>query len=50
VREFSFKARRPLFDTAPFSVHGRADSATQFTLWALDANDQVAVHASATIA
>ncbi len=50
VREFTFKARRPLFDTAPFSVHGRADSATQFTLWALDADGHVAVQASATIA
>ncbi|MBL0173031.1 MAG: MaoC family dehydratase N-terminal domain-containing protein [Gemmatimonadaceae bacterium] len=50
VREFTFKARRPLFDTAPFSVHGRADSATHFTLWALDAHGHVAVNASATIA
>ena len=50
VREFTFKARRPLFDTEPFSVHGRADSANQFTLWALDPHGQVAVHASATIA
>jgi 3-methylfumaryl-CoA hydratase len=50
VREFSFKARRPLFDTAPFSVHGRADSANHFTLWALDPHGQVAVSASATIA
>ena len=50
VREFTFKARRPLFDTEPFSVHGRADTANRFTLWALDPHGQVAVHASATIA
>jgi 3-methylfumaryl-CoA hydratase len=50
VREFSFKARRPLFDIAPFSVHGRADRANQFTLWTLYPDGHVAVEASATIA
>ena len=50
VREFSFKARRPLFDTAPFTVNGRADTANTFTLWALDPEGHVAVQASATIA
>lgn len=50
VRSFSFKAQRPLFDTAAFSIHGRAESATHFSLWALDADGQRAVQASATIA
>ncbi len=50
VCSFSFKAERPLFDTAAFSIHGRAESATHVSLWALDADGQRAVQASATIA
>ncbi|MEQ1692131.1 MAG: MaoC family dehydratase N-terminal domain-containing protein [Gemmatimonas sp.] len=49
VRTFTFKAQRPLFDTAPFSVHGHADSSTNYRLWALDPLGQPAVQASATI-
>ncbi len=50
VLAFSFRAQRPLFDTAPFSIHGHADSATSYRLWALDSLGQLAVQASATIA
>lgn len=50
VCSFTFKAQRPLVDTAAFSIHGRADSATHFSLWALDTDGQRAVQASATIA
>ena len=50
VSSFTFKAQRPLFDTAAFSIHGRAESTTHFSLWALDADGQRAVQASATIA
>ncbi len=50
VRTFRFKAQRPLFDTAPFTVNGRADSATQFSLWAAGPSGQIAVQATATIA
>ncbi len=50
VLAFDFRAQRPLFDTAPFSIHGHADSATSYRLWALDSLGQLAVQASATIA
>ncbi len=50
VLAFNFRAQRPLFDTAPFSIHGQADSATSHRLWALDSLGQLAVQASATIA
>ena len=49
VQTFNFKAHRPLFDTAPFSIHGHADSATSYRLWALDDQRQLAMQASATI-
>ena len=48
---FSFKAVRPLFDTAPFSVCGSIDDAARVaTLWARDADGFVAMRASAALA
>ena len=48
---FEFRAVRPLFDIAPFRVHGRpeADGKT-FRLWAEDADGWLAMQATAALA
>jgi 3-methylfumaryl-CoA hydratase len=50
VTEFSFRAVRPIFDVAPFSVCGRQDTATAARLWAADVEGALAMHATATLA
>jgi len=44
VRSFSFRGRRPLFDTRAFKVCGKA-SANGADLWMLDADGQIAMSA-----
>jgi 3-methylfumaryl-CoA hydratase len=48
VHSFTFKALRPLFDIARFSVHGAEDGPMGYRLWA--SNDQGQVAAQATVA
>ena len=50
VRAFDFKAVSPLFDLQPFTVCGRAESASRFALWARNADGGLAMQASAEIA
>jgi 3-methylfumaryl-CoA hydratase len=50
VLSFSFRAVRPLFDIAPFSVCGAQKSAGEVALWARDADGFLAMEASAAIA
>jgi 3-methylfumaryl-CoA hydratase len=50
VAEFSFRAVRPIFDIAPFSVCGRQDTSTLVRLWAADAEGAPAMHGTATLA
>jgi 3-methylfumaryl-CoA hydratase len=50
VSRFSFRALRPLFDTAPFAVCGRpADAADTVDLWARDADGALAMEATAIL-
>jgi 3-methylfumaryl-CoA hydratase len=49
VREFSFRAKRPLFDNAPFSVCGAASDNGSVKLWAVDADGNTAMDATATL-
>jgi 3-methylfumaryl-CoA hydratase len=49
IREFSFRARRPLFDNAPFTVCGRALDNHSVTLWALDPGGYTVMDATATL-
>lgn len=51
VREFSFRAVRPLFDIASFAVSGMpAEDGKTVRLWAKDADGFLAMEASATLA
>lgn len=51
VASFSFRAVKPLFDTASFFVCGRLeDDGKTVTLWAKDANGWLAMSATATLA
>ena len=51
IASFSFKALRPIFDTTPFTVCGRADEQSKaVALWARDADGFLAMEASATLA
>jgi 3-methylfumaryl-CoA hydratase len=45
ILNFSFRAERPLFDTAPFELC-LAENGTGFDLWALDATGAIAVSAT----
>ena len=45
ILNFSFRAERPLFDTAPFELC-LAENSTGFDLWALDATGAIAVSAT----
>jgi 3-methylfumaryl-CoA hydratase len=51
VRRFSFRAVRPVFDIAPFSVCGRLEGDGRTAkLWAADAEGWLAMEATATLA
>jgi 3-methylfumaryl-CoA hydratase len=50
IATFSFRAVSPLFDIAPFSVHGRFDDAKTVSLWARGPQGQLAMQATATLA
>jgi 3-methylfumaryl-CoA hydratase len=45
---FSFRAIKPLFDTAPFEVCGRQDDAHTVKLWARNAEGRLAMEATAS--
>jgi crotonobetainyl-CoA:carnitine CoA-transferase CaiB-like acyl-CoA transferase/hydroxyacyl-ACP dehydratase HTD2-like protein with hotdog domain len=49
MTEFQFRALRPLADTHAFSIHGRSEDNGIVALWALDADGQLAVEASARV-
>jgi 3-methylfumaryl-CoA hydratase len=49
LAEFSFRAFRPVFDTAPFKIAGR-DAADGLLLWAEDNDGALALRAEATTA
>lgn len=44
LRQFSYKAMSPLFDTSSFSLHGKADSSIS-QLWACDSSGHMAMQA-----
>ena len=51
VAKFSFRAVKPLFDIAPFSICGRAEGdGKTVKLWAKDAENWLAMEATATLA
>ena len=50
VRRFSFKAMKPIFDTAPFSVCGRMEGDKTVRLWAVTPEGHLAMDASAELA
>ena len=55
LRRFEFRALKPVFDTAPFSIHGRpeadshtaADAPKRMALWVRDPAGHLAMQASA---
>jgi 3-methylfumaryl-CoA hydratase len=49
VRRFSFKAMRPIFDIAPFSVCGRMESDKCIKLWAVTPDGYLAMDATAEL-
>jgi 3-methylfumaryl-CoA hydratase len=55
IARFEFRALRPTFDTAPFRVHGRPDTAQadgkqRFALWGEDADGWLTMQATAVLA
>ena len=50
VRRFAFKAMKPVFDTAPFSVCGRMEGDKTVRLWAVTPEGHLAMDASAELA
>jgi 3-methylfumaryl-CoA hydratase len=50
VRSFMFRAVSPLFDIAPFSVHGVPSSDGRVALWAANARGDLAMEAEAALA
>jgi len=50
VVSFQFRAISPLFDIAPFSVHGAPDGQGNVTLWACNAEGNLAMEAAAALA
>jgi 3-methylfumaryl-CoA hydratase len=50
LRRFEFRARRPLFDIAPFDVCGLPEDGGVVALWAQDAGGALAMQATATLA
>ena len=49
LRRFEFRARRPLFDTAPFDVCGRPEDDGTVALWAQGPDGAPAMQATATL-
>jgi 3-methylfumaryl-CoA hydratase len=49
IRRFEFRAVRPVFDTAAFSVCGSAADSSTVRLWAKDATGGLAMTATATV-
>jgi len=50
IAAFEFKALKPLFDIAPFSVHGQPEAdGKKVRLWARDAEGWLAMNATATL-
>lgn len=50
IREFSFRAIAPLFDTEPFSVHGRLEpEGHRVVLWAANSRGELAMQAEAQL-
>ena len=50
ISEFSFRAIAPLFDTEPFSVHGRLEpEGKQVVLWAANSRGELAMQAEAQL-
>ena len=50
IGEFSFRAIAPLFDTEPFSVHGRLESeGRNVVLWAANSRGELAMQAEAQL-
>ena len=49
LKSFKFRAVSPLFDIAPFSVHGRPGADGQVALWARNAQGNLAMEAEAVI-
>jgi 3-methylfumaryl-CoA hydratase len=47
VSAFSFKAQRPVFDTAPFQICARASGESTYTLWVQDADGFLCMQANA---
>jgi 3-methylfumaryl-CoA hydratase len=50
VKSFRFRAISPLFDIAPFSVHGAPDGQGNVALWARSAEGNLAMEAEAALA
>jgi 3-methylfumaryl-CoA hydratase len=51
IADFEFKAVKPVFDTAPFSVHGRPEGdGRTVRLWARDADGALAMSCTARLA
>lgn len=50
VISFTFRAKKPLFDTAPFRVCGRIQENNVVSLWAINSSDEIAMEATANIA
>jgi len=50
IARFSFRAIKPLFDTAPFRVSGRMEDAKTVKLWATSPEGWLAMDATATLA
>jgi len=50
VSRFTFKAVKPLFDTASFLVSGRLENDKIVRLWASDVVGDLAMDATATLA
>ncbi|MFD1507098.1 hypothetical protein FE374_03290 [Georgenia yuyongxinii] len=48
ISTFSFRARKPLFDTAPFTIRGRTDIRGNLSLSAVDACGEVCMTAEVT--
>jgi 3-methylfumaryl-CoA hydratase len=49
IKSLRFRAVRPTFDGAPFSLHGRHES-SRVTLWSADGDDYVGMSATVTLA
>jgi 3-methylfumaryl-CoA hydratase len=50
LRRFEFRAKSPLFDTAPFDVCGRPEQDGRVSLWAQGPGAAIAMSAEATLA